>query len=88
MKQLPPTLHQMSQKGASDEELQFIFDAMVEAEARGTHFLNIYNWKDSGVYFGRERAVADQQLSRWRAKVGPALGFELSAGAWIEREEN
>jgi hypothetical protein len=86
MKSLPDVLFEMSQKGADETEIQFLFDAMMEAETRGCRYLNVYNWREESVHFAKSREEPDDQLKRARQHWGATVvGFENDGETWVLR---
>jgi hypothetical protein len=78
----------MSEQGVGENEIQYIFDALVHAEENGNRFVNVYQdgANEPKFLFTNNQAEADQQLSRWRERVGkPCLGFFNSGDTWEER---
>jgi hypothetical protein len=88
MKKMPPKLFEMSEQGVSENEIQYIFDALIHAEDNGDRFVNVYRdgTDEPKFLFTNNQTEADQQLSRWRESVGkPSLGFFNSGETWEER---
>ena len=90
MKSLPPKLLEMSQRGVSDEKIQFIFDALIHAEETGNRCVNVYpqDGNDEPRFlFTNDLKQADQQLRFFRERVGSgAMGFLSIGDTWEERQ--
>lgn len=86
MGKLPPKLFEMSQQGASDDEIQFIFDALIYAAENGKRFVNVYQNGEATFLFTNDQKQADQQLLMWVERTRrPALGFVNAGETWEVR---
>jgi len=83
MKSLPPKLLEMTMQGSSEEEIQYIFDALVHAEEQGQMFVNVYQAEEVSFLFTNDRAQADQQCRKWVQHRGDSvLGFHNTGDTW------
>lgn len=86
MKSLPHKLFEMSEQGVDEDQIQFIFDALVHAEENGTRFVNVYQGDETTFLFTSDEVQADQQLSLWAKRVGGnPIGFVNSGDTWLVR---
>jgi len=87
MKTMPQKLFDMVQQGASEEEVQIIFDALMHAEEQEKVYVNAYQGDETTFLFTNDGKQADQQLTIFREKVRrPAIGFVSVDGDWQERK--
>jgi hypothetical protein len=84
---MPPKLFEMSERGVDWAIIQYIFDAMIEAEQRGVRFLNVYDCEseEPGFLFSNDEQQATDQFNR-SVKAGKrSLAFINSGETWDER---
>jgi hypothetical protein len=86
MNKLPQKLFEISQQGVSEEEIQFIFDALIHAEENGKRFVNVYQNGETTFLFTNDQKQADQQLRMWIERTArPAVGFVNNGETWEVR---
>ena len=87
MKGMPQKLFDMAQQGVPEDDVQFIFDALIHAEEQGNRFVNVYMNDETAFLFTNDAKHADQQLFRMREDAKrKAIGFENVEGNWQERK--
>ena len=86
MKRLPEKLFALTRDGVGEDELQPVFDALIEAEERGARFVNVYDVAKGIVYITDDKAGADEHLGRARAAYESPFGLAYMDDDWIERE--
>jgi hypothetical protein len=86
MDALLPKLLEMNQSGV-DEAIQYIFDAMVEAERCGILYLNVYGYEaaEPGFLFTSDEQQARDQFARSLRTGKECLAFKKDGGTWQER---
>ena len=62
MNKLPQKLFEISQQGVSEEEIQFIFDALIHAEENGKRFVNVYQNGET-TFFIHQRSKASRSAA-------------------------
>lgn len=84
---LPPKLFEMSQGGVDESIIQYIFDAMIEAERRGVLYLNVYDYKaaEPGFLFTNDEREAHDQFARFLKTGKQCLAFKKDGDTWQER---
>jgi hypothetical protein len=86
MNRLPPPLFDLIQGGMSDEDVQLIFDYLIEAEECGARFVNVYLLPEIRFGLFRSSAAADDQLGLWKERVkSPVLALANSGDTWEAR---
>lgn len=87
MKSMPQKLFDMVQQGVPEDDVQFIFDALIHAEEQGNHFVNVYMNSETTFLFTNDAKQADQQLRKFQDLTGrQIIGFENVEGHWHERK--
>jgi hypothetical protein len=56
MNKLPQKLFEMSQHGVSEDDIQFIFDALIHAEENGKRFVNVYQNGETTFLFTNDQS--------------------------------
>ncbi len=86
MKRLPPKLFEMSRQGVDEDQIQFIFDALIHAEETGRRFVNVYQGEETTFLFTNDEAQANQQLALWTQRFGGnPIGFVNTGDTWLVR---
>jgi hypothetical protein len=86
VKKLPDKLFQMTNQGVDEAIIQYIFDAIIEAEGRGVRYLNVYDYeaKEPGFLFTNNEREAADQFAR-AVKAGKrSLAFINNGETWDE----
>ena len=77
----------MVQQGVPEDDVQFIFDALIHAEEQGNRFVNVYMNGETAFLFTNDAKQADQQLVKMRDMAQRhVIGFENVEGDWQERK--
>lgn len=91
MRTMPEKLAAMVQAGESEDEVQEIFDYLLNAEDKQLAFVNVYREDEQGFASFATGDEADQQLGKWRSmrssvsSFREAFGLAYVGGNWIER---
>jgi hypothetical protein len=87
VRKLPDKLSQMTDQGVEESIVQYIFDALIEAEKRGVRYLNVYDYdaKEPGFLFTNNDREAADQFARSMKAGKRSLAFINNGETWNER---